>query len=110
MKYKGYLMIVIIVLVLNLIGCTSPGQLGDEKPNGFLEEEQVVYSFSEFAPDFTSILAGDIENLTGKAEDNRIGEPRSTTIEMKQKSTYSGWDFDHVWAIQEEISYPYLRW
>ncbi len=70
MKHKGYLMIVIIVLVLNLIGCSSPGQLGDEKLDGFLEEEQVVDSFSEFAPDFTSLLTGDIENLTGKAEEN----------------------------------------
>jgi hypothetical protein len=33
-----------------------------------------------------------------------------TTSEMKQKSTYKGWDFDKVWGISGEVNggYPYL--
>ncbi|MFP4068536.1 MAG: hypothetical protein ACLFS5_13685 [Spirochaetaceae bacterium] len=29
-----------------------------------------------------------------------------------KKSTFSdlGWDFDTVWDIEEDRSYPYLRW
>ncbi|MGC9341091.1 MAG: hypothetical protein ACP5E3_00170, partial [Bacteroidales bacterium] len=35
-----------------------------------------------------------------------------TTAEMKQQSTYEGWDFDTVWAIDPNKNggYPYLRW
>jgi hypothetical protein len=34
-----------------------------------------------------------------------------TTAEMKQKSTYKGWDFGTVWGISGEVNggYPYLR-
>jgi hypothetical protein len=34
-----------------------------------------------------------------------------TTLEMKQQSTYAGWDFTNVWAINPEINsgYPYLK-
>jgi len=32
-----------------------------------------------------------------------------TTAEMKAQSTFVGWDFTSVWAIDEGKSYPYLR-
>jgi hypothetical protein len=32
-----------------------------------------------------------------------------TTIEMKDPNNFVGWDFDTVWAIEEGITYPYLR-
>lgn len=32
-----------------------------------------------------------------------------TTIQMKTKSTYVGWDFDTIWQIEEGVSYPTLR-
>jgi hypothetical protein len=34
-----------------------------------------------------------------------------TTTEMKQQSTYTGWDFENVWGIDPDINdgYPYLR-
>ena len=35
------------------------------------------------------------------------GEGRTTT-QMKQKTTYIGWDFDNIWAIDEGEDYPYL--
>ncbi|HCC34956.1 MAG TPA: hypothetical protein DEQ02_04715 [Ruminococcaceae bacterium] len=40
-------------------------------------------------------------DITGKA-----------TAEMRRKSTFTdaGWDFDTVWAIDEDTSYPYLQW
>lgn len=36
------------------------------------------------------------------------GEPR-TTEEMRQKGTFAGWDFDEVWAIENDHDYPDLR-
>jgi hypothetical protein len=35
------------------------------------------------------------------------GAEGKTTAEMKQKSTYAGWDFSSVWDISG--GYPYLR-
>jgi hypothetical protein len=49
---------------------------------------------------FGSIFAATIVDATGQ-----------TTAQMKQASTYTGWDFTNVWAINETINdgYPYLR-
>ncbi len=32
-----------------------------------------------------------------------------TTAEMKQKATFEGWDFEEIWDIVENESYPFLR-
>jgi hypothetical protein len=42
----------------------------------------------------------------GEDEDKIIGK---TTAEMKQKSTYEGWDFDKVWEISRKVNggYPF---
>lgn len=32
-----------------------------------------------------------------------------TTSEMKQQSTYTDWDFETVWNIEEAVSYPSLQ-
>jgi hypothetical protein len=37
------------------------------------------------------------------------GGTGKTTAEMKQQSTFVGWDFGTVWQIQENETYPYLR-
>ncbi|HOL20623.1 MAG TPA: GLUG motif-containing protein, partial [Candidatus Hydrogenedens sp.] len=37
------------------------------------------------------------------------GGEGKTTAEMKQQATYVGWDFVNVWAIEENVTYPYLR-
>jgi len=34
---------------------------------------------------------------------------RKTTAEMKQEATFTNWDFDNVWDIRENITYPFLR-
>lgn len=33
-----------------------------------------------------------------------------TSAEMKQQSSFDGWDFPVVWKIAEMITYPYLSW
>jgi Synergist-CTERM protein sorting domain-containing protein len=50
------------------------------------------------------------EDVSGQA-DNGYGEPRSTS-QMKNQSTFSGWDFDTVWAMDSgrNDGYPYLQW
>lgn len=31
-----------------------------------------------------------------------------TTAQMKQRATFIGWDFDFIWSIYEDVSFPYL--
>lgn len=33
-----------------------------------------------------------------------------TTDQMKQKTSFSGWDFDNVWSINDGVDYPRLKW
>ena len=37
-------------------------------------------------------------------------EQARTTVQMKQQATYTNWDFDNTWYIEEGVSYPQLRW
>lgn len=34
----------------------------------------------------------------------------NTTTQMKQEATFIDWDFDDVWYINENVTYPYLQW
>jgi len=38
-----------------------------------------------------------------------FGLPK-TTAEMKNRTTFVGWDFDTVWDMEDGIKYPFLRW
>ena len=37
--------------------------------------------------------------------ENALGTPK-TTAEMKQQATYTGWDFNTIWQINEGVDYP----
>ncbi|MDG5816476.1 GLUG motif-containing protein [Chitinispirillales bacterium ANBcel5] len=46
---------------------------------------------------------------TSGLQESLVGEGKSTA-ELKQAATFTGWDFDSIWTIDETLSYPYLRW
>jgi len=45
------------------------------------------------------------------SNESAYGTPK-TTADMKLKLTYAdaGWDFDDIWYMKENVSYPKLRW
>ncbi len=47
----------------------------------------------------------DIESSQQDTSEGGIG--KETTKEMMKEETFIGWDFDTVWQIDEDISYPY---
>jgi hypothetical protein len=56
----------------------------------------------------------DIEN-SGQSDGVGVGAlypslTGQTTSEMRQESTFSGWDFTSTWRIEEGLSTPYLAW
>ena len=50
-------------------------------------------------------------DVSGQSDDDGAGVPK-TTSQMKTLSTFSGWDFDAVWAMESgrNDGYPYLQW
>jgi hypothetical protein len=46
------------------------------------------------------------------AEDDHSTAQYKRTAQMKTQSTYTGWDFDEIWAINSTINdgYPHLQW
>lgn len=44
----------------------------------------------------------------GQTDNSGKGIPK-TTVEMKQQSTYESWDFDDIWTIQPNETYPGLQ-
>ena len=77
-----------------------------------------VYSASMFkTPEYAA--SGILGDGSSKAVDDStcffdstvagIGRKGKTTAEMLLQSTYKGYDFETVWAIQEGVSYPYFK-
>jgi len=49
------------------------------------------------------------DNETSGQTTSEGGTGKNTT-EMKQQSTYAGWDFVNIWRILEDVTYPYFWW
>ena len=43
-------------------------------------------------------------------EEESAGGEGKTNAEMTTQATFTGWDFDNIWAMQENETYPYLQW
>jgi hypothetical protein len=56
------------------------------------------------------------DNVTNSFWDTQIGPDESkggtgkTTADMMQQSTFTKWDFDSIWTIDEGRTYPKLKW
>lgn len=46
---------------------------------------------------------------TGQSDNSGKGMPL-TSSQMRQQSTFTNWDFTNTWKINEDLSYPYLKW
>lgn len=46
---------------------------------------------------------------TSSGMPDSFGTMGRTTAQMQQQSTYSGWDFTSIWAIEEGSGYPFLQ-
>lgn len=58
----------------------------------------------------TGTVTGSYWDTQTSNQATSAGGTGKTTAEMKQKATYTGWDFDKVWRINEGNGYPFLRW
>jgi hypothetical protein len=47
-------------------------------------------------------------DIETSGQSSSAGGEGKTTAEMKQEATFVGWDFTDIWAIIEEVSYPFF--
>ncbi|MGA2069869.1 MAG: GLUG motif-containing protein [Sedimentisphaerales bacterium] len=47
--------------------------------------------------------------LNTAGPNNSIGVPLTDT-QMKQQASFTGWDFNNIWTINEDANYPKLAW
>ena len=88
---------------------------GDTKGYGLCGKEKNLYNW--FTNCYSAGITQQGNNQSGTYYNNELVAFASTelsakiTAEMKQKSTYEGWDFDTVWGISSTINdgYPFLR-
>lgn len=59
--------------------------------------------------DYSSIIYNSYWDTQSSGQTSSSGGLGKTTAQMKQKSTYSSWDFHNVWENIEGQSYPFLR-
>ena len=58
-----------------------------------------------------AIAPGEVLNGVGKEiEGSGLAFPDKTSNEMKMRATYTSWNFETVWEIEERISTPTLKW
>jgi hypothetical protein len=97
------------------------GLIGDNTTDGIIENCYAAVSIIEKISE--DLPSGYFGGLTGRNlfeiinsyfdsdlythELNGVGFPKSS-IEMKNKETYENWDFNDIWIIDENESYPYL--
>jgi len=83
---------------------------GPNKKGGLIGAQEGGSNAKEFINSYWDTEVSGLTTTAGRAliKENIEGK---TTTEMKQQSTYVGWDFDNVWTIDPSINngYPYLK-
>ena len=99
-------------------GGIVPGYIFDSYSTGTIQRGSssgglVGYNFyGDIERSFWDVETSDEPNMCGDQYDLGSGcDPNygKTAAEMKQKSTFTDWDFTNVWNIGENQTYPYLR-
>ena len=91
-----------------LVGYYSGGTITNSYSSGSVSGTSDVGGLVGYIAMATTTNSYYDTNTSGQSDTGK-GDPKTTT-EMKQQATFSGWDFDTVWAIVEHVTYPYLRW
>jgi len=87
--------------VVNVTGEENVGGLIGHNPEGADVRDSFVDGEISGQEQAVGMNNGTVENVHSLS-----------TNEMKDKSTYAGWDFENIWSIDEgrNNGYPYLQW
>ncbi len=96
-------------LVGGLVGFNEDGTVTDSYATGEVSGNREIGGLVGRIYEGGTITSSYYDTETTGQSDTGKGIPK-TTAEMKQQVTFEGWDFEEVWGIVEETTYPYLRW
>lgn len=85
--------------------CYSVGEVAGASYLGGL-----IGAKSSFEGSVAEVIDSYYDLTTSNQTDNAGKGIPKTTEEMKQQNTFTNWDFTAIWAIDEDISYPFLVW
>ena len=86
--------------------CYSIGAVvGDSSSGGLIGARR-------YTSDALPTVSGSFWDMQFSGMTESLGGEGRTTAQMMDKSTFTsaGWDFVEVWAIENGLTYPYLRW
>ncbi|UCE36204.1 MAG: peptidase A26 [Thermoplasmata archaeon] len=95
------------VRVGGLVGRNSYGTLENCYATGSVSGSSAVGGFIGNNSGLILSSYWDTETSGQSSSDGGIGK---TTAEMKQQATFVDWDFENIWRIIEDVTYPYLWW
>lgn len=93
-----------------LVGSNDGGTIRDSYASGKVTGDHFVGGLAGDNAEGTvtaSYWDKDSTNQTTSAGSSE--EHGKSAVEMKKRATFAGWDWDHIWAIDEGESHPYLQ-
>lgn len=60
--------------------------------------------------DIPNVVTSSYWDKQTSGQQNSAAGVGKTTAEMKRQSIFVGWDFNNIWRILEDRSYPFLKW
>lgn len=101
-------------LVLSSLYSSVSVVVKGETSGGFVGYSAVGNSTSKLVENCfweKAIAAGEVLNDVGKEiEGAGLAFPDRSSDEMKMRATYTSWDFENTWDIEERVSTPTLKW
>ncbi|MCH7567978.1 MAG: LamG domain-containing protein [Nanoarchaeota archaeon] len=91
----------------DLFGVMLQGAPEHSYSTGFVSGNYSVGGFSGGGTLVSNTNYWDIETSNQTTSAGGVGK---TTAEMKRQNTFENWDFNRVWDIAEDRTYPFLRW
>jgi len=58
----------------------------------------------------TGAVSNSYWDIETSGQNSSAGGTGKTTAEMKQQATFVGWNFVNIWAIVEDVTYPFFQW
>jgi hypothetical protein len=90
-----------------LVGCNYTGSISNCYANGSVNGISSVGGLVGY--NCEGSIIGSFWDTQTSGQTTSDGGTGKTTAEMKQKATFTNWDFDTIWDIVEGVSYPWLR-
>lgn len=92
-----------------LVGHNEIGTINNCYSTGSVSEGEYFYTGGLVGYAYRAVCNDSFWDKVTSGWETSSGGTGKTTEEMKQQATFSNWDFNNVWDITENQTYPFLR-